>query len=152
VRLESIKLFEVSSFSAMLQRGRRNFPLIPPLVEIPYVGSFISVPIPGAKEFHRSTAIISAIVVPTAADIANGLVFTGDRVVFSPQAGGVAACEDGAKKPVNCATRKAISTADLNGPIRNYHKAMVRCFAMQFVDEAKYCSIPQLNSMLPDLP
>lgn len=59
VRLESAKLFEISTFTALLQRSRRNFPLIPPFVEIPYINSILSLPLPGAKEYHMSTAIMS---------------------------------------------------------------------------------------------
>ena len=39
VRVESVKLFEVSSFAAVLQQSRSKFPLLPPFVEIPYLGT-----------------------------------------------------------------------------------------------------------------
>jgi hypothetical protein len=81
VRVDSIKLFEVSSFSAIVERSRSRFPLLPPFVEIPYIGTFAGIPLPSAEEFHSSTAIVSAYVVPTAADIANGLRFVPDLVV-----------------------------------------------------------------------
>lgn len=81
VRVDSIKLFEVSSFSAIVKRSRSRFPLLPPFVEIPYIGTFAGIPFGSAKEFHSSTAIVSAYVVPTAADIANGLRFVADLVV-----------------------------------------------------------------------
>ena len=81
VRVDSIKLFEVSSFSAIVERSRSRFPLLPPFVEIPYIGTFAGIPLGAAKEFHSSTAIISAYVVPTAADIAYGLRFVSDLVV-----------------------------------------------------------------------
>ena len=82
VRVESVKLFEVSSFSALIERPRTNVPILPlPFVEIPVVGDLLSLPIRGAKVYHRSTAIISAVIVPTAADLAYGLEFHGDREV-----------------------------------------------------------------------
>jgi hypothetical protein len=81
VRVESIKLFEVSSFSALVERPRTNFPLLPPFVQIPFLGDFVSLPLPGAKVYFRSTAIVSAIIVPTAADLAYGMEFTADRAV-----------------------------------------------------------------------
>ena len=84
VRVESIKLFEVSSFSALIERPRTNIPLLPiPFVEVPIVGDLLSLPIPGAKVYHRSTAIVSAVIVPTAADLAFGLEFHGDREVVN---------------------------------------------------------------------
>jgi hypothetical protein len=73
VRIDSVKLFEISSFSAIVERSRSRFPLLPPFVEIPYIGTFAGIPMTPAKEYHSSTAILSAYVVPTAADIASGL-------------------------------------------------------------------------------
>jgi hypothetical protein len=128
VRLESAKLFEISSFTAMLQRSRKNFPLLPPLVEIPYIGSIISLPVPGAKEYHSSTAIMSAVVVPTAADLANGLVFTSDRVAIANDDAGGDCALDSARMP-NCSIRRAASMNELGAySVRNYHKALVSCF------------------------
>jgi hypothetical protein len=159
VRLESIKLFAVSSFTATLQRSRRNFPILPPLVEIPYINSFFSLPVAGAKEYHRSTAIMSAVVVPTAADLANGVAFTSDRVVISGL--------DVLRTPPKCATadlkesdlagittesvcdvRKARSLEDLRGaPIREFNKFMVRCFS-EAVPET-FCSGLTFGNVLP---
>ena len=112
VRVESLKLFDVSAFSAMLQRPRSKFPIIPPFFEVPYFGSFIGWPLPGAKVYHRSTAVVSAVIVPTAADLAFGIDFGADRLC------------DGE----GC--YRANSPNDFGRlPLRNFHKAMVQCFA-----------------------
>jgi hypothetical protein len=123
VRVDSLKLFEVSSFSAMLQRPKSKFPLVPPLFEVPYFGSFIGIPIPGAKEYHRSTAIVSAVIVPTAFDLAYGIDFTGDRVCEKIPS---AVYPDAPQYECH----HALSMGDLHQlPIRNYHKKIVECFA-----------------------
>jgi hypothetical protein len=111
VRVDSIKLFEVSSFSAELQRSRSRFPLLPPFVEIPYIGTLIGIPLPPAKQYHTSTAVLSAIVVPTAADLAYGLSFISDRI---REPGG---------------TRKAVSLRDLYQPVRSFNKEKIYCLA-----------------------
>jgi hypothetical protein len=112
VRVESLKLFEVSAFSAMLQRPRSKFPLLPPFFEVPYFGSFIGWPLPGAKVYHRSTAIISAIIVPTAADLAFGIDFAADRLCDA------SGCD------------RSQTPDDFAGlALRNYHKAIIQCFA-----------------------
>ena len=81
VRVESLKLFEISAFSATLQRPRSKFPVVPPFFEVPYFGSFIGWPLPGAKVYHRRTRlIVSAVIVPTAADLAFGIDFGADRL------------------------------------------------------------------------
>jgi hypothetical protein len=80
-----MKLFELSSFSASLRRKNRSFPLIPPFVELPYIGSLVRIPLSSDPTFHRSFAIAGAIVVPTAADLAFGIPFVGDRQVIGPR-------------------------------------------------------------------
>jgi len=134
VRLESIKLFEISSFSATLERSRSNVPIIPPLFEIPYVGSILSFPVSGGKEFHRSTAVMSAVVVPTAADLANGLKFTHDSVLESMKAASQNVpkwCTDSRGNQVTCRVRSTYSWDSITGPlIWESHHQMVRCFAL----------------------
>ncbi len=82
VRVESVKLFDVSSFTAMVQRPRSRLPIVPPLIEIPLIGNILGVPLPAAKIYYASSAIVSALIVPTAADLAFGLEFSPDRAVF----------------------------------------------------------------------
>jgi hypothetical protein len=85
-----------------------------------------------AKEYHSSTAILSAIVVPTAADIAYGLEFLTDQVVFEGEKGPCsympsAAAGNGSKP---CHLRGAVSTHDFpSQPITIYNRAIVHCFA-----------------------
>jgi hypothetical protein len=131
--VESVKLFEVSSFSAVVQRSKSRFPLLPPFVEIPYIGSILGIPLPAAKEYHSSTAIISAIVVPTAADLAYGLRFVFDQVLDG-DGGSCSFLKGSAGSGVTtpCIFRRAVSLRDLNkSPIRNFHKYMTTCLATQ---------------------
>jgi len=133
VRVDSIKLFEVSSFSAIVERSRSRFPLLPPFVEIPYIGTFAGIPLGAAKEFHSSTAIISAYVVPTAADIAYGLRFVSDLVVDSLKPGPCSFYKGAAGPDVanTCVFRKMFSLGDIGNqqPIGEFNKEMTRCFA-----------------------
>jgi hypothetical protein len=126
VRVESLKLFEVSAFSAVLQRPRSRFPIIPPFFEIPYFGSLVGIPLSGAKEYHRSTAVVSAVIVPTAADLAYGIDFSADRVC--EQSNSPFGMPDANGNYTRCHRAKAFS--ELGGlPFRNYHKALVQCLA-----------------------
>jgi hypothetical protein len=132
VRVESLKLFEVSAFSAMLQRPRSKFPILPPFFEVPYFGSFISFPIPGARIYHRSTAIVSAVIVPTAADLAYGIDFTDDRVCHTADSVSEPSSPSTASTTSYGYTCNAASPSDFRGkPLRNFHKAMVQCLATQ---------------------
>jgi hypothetical protein len=153
VRLESAKLFEISTFTALLQRSRRNFPLVPPFVELPYINSIISLPLPGAKEYHVSTAIMSAIVVPTAADLASGLVFTDDRVALRKDDAKDGNCPLNMTAATSCVIRKAVSTAELQSNyIRVYHKAIIRCFGGgDFFPSASHKGLVDCGSLQSDV-
>jgi hypothetical protein len=152
VRVDSVKLFEISSLTGIVERSRSRFPLVPPFVEIPYIGTFVGIPLPAAKEYHSSTAILSAYVIPTAADIAYGLRFVPDLVVDSLNPGpcsfykGVA----GPSIPYACLFRTALSVHDLsNRPVRDFNQQMTRCLALD--TSAKGClsvafdSVPNTN-------
>lgn len=133
VRVDSIKLFEVSSFSAIVERSRSRFPLLPPFVEIPYIGTFAGIPLGPAKEFHTSSAIISAYVVPTAADIAYGLRFAPDLVVDGLNPGSCSLFKGAAGPDVthSCIFNKMLSLHDAEpNSINQFNKNIVRCFAV----------------------
>jgi hypothetical protein len=133
VRVDSLKLASISSFSATLQRSRSRFPLLPvPGFEVPYVGSVVGIPLPAAKEYHSSTAVLSAIVVPTAVDLAYGLTFVFDRIVDPEHAGNCYSPGDSSdnRPRYPCKLRRTVSLSDFgNVPIRNFNKAMVTCLA-----------------------
>jgi hypothetical protein len=133
VRVDSIKLFEVSSFSAIVERSRSRFPLLPPFVEIPYIGTFAGIPLGSAKEFHSSTAIVSAYVVPTAADIAYGIHFASDLVVdgLNPGPCNFYKGVGGPDVKNACLFRKMLSLHDVGPqqPIHEFNRNITRCFA-----------------------
>ena len=130
-RVQSVNMLEVSSLSAVLRRSRSRFPLLPPFVEIPYIGTLAGIPLPGTTEYHASTAVMSAMVVPTAADIAFGLRFQLDQVVDGDK--GLCSLAKGTAGPDVknvCRFRRAVSLTDLNkDPIVAFHRAMINCFA-----------------------
>jgi hypothetical protein len=144
VRVESIKLFDISSFSAMVQRPRSKFPLLPPFVEIPFVGTLFGVPLPVAREYHRSTAIVSAIIVPTAADLAYGIVFSPDQGAIESQ-----------KAMYGNWTfkLKPFSSPDqLRGvPVSAFHRKMIDCLARPAPDQSKEdCSSLKFGTVPPE--
>ena len=124
MRVDSIKLFDVSTLTATVAKSRSRFPLVPPLIELPYIGTVLGVPLPPAKEYHGSIAVLGAVVIPTAADLAVDLRFDLDHVLD-------------ASSPRNCGTgerpcklRTAASADDLHRrPIADFHKQMVSCLA-----------------------
>jgi hypothetical protein len=142
VRVDSLKLFEVSSFASQLMAPKRRFPLLPvPGLEMPYFGSILSVPLRPAREFHMSMSVISAVVIPTAADLAFSARFVADRLLAPENAAWNAAGD--MDKPCYwptdlehlsphdrpaCRTRTMVSLRDFNGqPIREFNRMMTHC-------------------------
>jgi hypothetical protein len=122
VRVESVKLFDVSTFTAMVQRPRTKLPIVPPFIEIPLISSLLSVPLPAAKIYHASSAIVSAIIVPTAADLGYGIVFEDDRAVFRED-------KSFSRQPFTLRVMTERSQLPENAPVDEYHHAMVKCLA-----------------------
>lgn len=132
VRVDSVKLFEISSLTAILERSRARFPLLPHFVQIPYIGTLAGIPLGAAKEFHSSTAILSAYVVPTASDIAYGLRFVSDLVVDGLNPGRCSFYKGaaGPDVPNVCLFRRALSLHDFgHRDLGNFNKVMMRCLA-----------------------
>ncbi len=150
VRVDSLNLFEISSMTAILRAGRTKFPLLPPFVEIPYIGTLVGIPLKEAENFQTSTAIISAVVVPTASDLANGLRFRSDLVLEPLEnASGDQSCQLGGATPA-CHVRQAASMQELGGRARlvEYNHEMVQCYASGATD----CSSLRFNQILAPAP
>ncbi len=87
VRVENVRLFELSTFRSeiMLLRPDAVFPVVGHVWRaifgrVPIVGDLFSIPRDPAESKHRSIALVTALIVPTAADLALGIRFDGDRV------------------------------------------------------------------------
>jgi hypothetical protein len=70
VRLESLKLFELSALDSTLARGKTPCKPIDPYLEIPVLGELVRIPRRPELIRQRSIVFLSAVVVPTAADLA----------------------------------------------------------------------------------
>jgi len=148
VRVDSLKLFDVSSFATELEVPKKRFPLLPvPMLEMPYFGSILSIPVRPAREFHSSMAVMSAIVIPTAADLAFTTRFVGDKLVAAPDPlwhgslkdpaylctwptiGEISDPAKDAKAP-RCIVRSMVSLRDFAGaPVREFNRMKTHCFA-----------------------
>jgi hypothetical protein len=118
VRVESLKLFQVSSFTMELTHPQRPMPV--PLIGQAWEGLFGTMPV-ADRLFHiplkpktidnRSIAIIRAVVVPTAMDLGESLGFESDRV----------------SDPVTGSTDPMFSVQQIGGKMRPFHKALMSC-------------------------
>ncbi len=137
VRVESLKLFEVSSFTMELTHPQRGAPI--PLIGQAWEGLFGTMP--GVdKLFHfpdtsktidnRAIAIVRAVVVPTAMDLGQSLGFESDRVV----------------DPVTNTTNAMLSVQQIGGKVRPFHKQLIDCVIKGHTDcwnEVKLSDMPE---------
>jgi len=138
VRVESLKLFEVSTFSLSVLHPRpdRIFPIVghawhAVFGSVPGVGQLFSWPRRPAKVDNRSLAIISAVIVPTAMDLALGMRFEGDRELV---AGG---------------TRRFHYAGELPLQVRAFHKKWIACLVNPLENE-QICNNLTLSKVLAD--
>ena len=118
---------------AELRKSRSQIPLLPlPFIEVPYIHTLAGIPLPSAKEYHTSTAILSAIVVPTAADLAYGLAFINDRLRLEPTREDIANARamswHDPRYPRNWQLRRTVSLKDFRDqPILEFHRKKIAC-------------------------
>lgn len=135
VRVESLKLFQLSSFSMELTHPLRGTPV--PVVGWAWEGIFGATPgmgrlfrmPPYSKTVdNRSYAIVRAVVVPTAMDWGLSLRFESDRI----------------KDPITDATDPLNSMKQAGGKLRPFHK----CFVQHIVNPQAVC--PSSLSTTPE--
>jgi hypothetical protein len=118
VRVESLKLFDISSFTMDLTHSQPpwTIPLLGDLWKavfgtIPVFGKLFEFPLPPTTVENRSIAIVRAVVVPTAMDLGLSLPFESDRV-FDPATGTM--------DPL-------FSLKQIGEKIRPFHKTLMKC-------------------------
>jgi hypothetical protein len=98
----------------------------------------ISWPVRPAREFHASSAVLGAVVIPTAADPAYTARFIGDRILVASVVEDIAGpCYRPTEQPdyssrgrLPCKTRSKISLNDFDGlPVREFNRMMIQCLA-----------------------
>jgi len=123
IRVDTLRLFEVSTFTARLSHGRDPIPLLPPFVELPYIGSFLKVKRRPASAYHQSFAIVSATILPTAADLLNGLRYRADHIV------------DKSDSEREIWTLSEDVRHNLFQDVVKFHRQMLNCIAREAVSE-----------------
>lgn len=124
VRVDTLKLFELSSFSASVGHVKPPF-VVPGLGELPLFGGMFRFKHNKIdKTYHRSFAIVSAVIVPTAFDLTRDMRFDFDRRVIVSMHG-------------NSTLGFITSAADLLPDIRTLHRMRIECEIQ--LDEKKTC-------------
>jgi hypothetical protein len=119
VRVDSLKLFEISTLSSKMSRGRDPIPLLPPFVQLPYIGSFASYKPKPSLAYHQSFAIVSATILPSAADLINGLRFRDDHTLTADQT-------EGAVNALPVKERQRLTEQ-----IQKFHRTVIGCIVWE---------------------
>jgi len=141
VRVESLKLFQVSGFTMELTHPKRGTP-VPVIGQVweglfgtmPGVDKLFHFPNTTKKVDNRSVAIVRAVVVPTAMDLGQSLDFESDRV----------------SDPLTGSTDPIYSMQQIGGKIRPFHKKLMEC-VIRGKSDCWGCSGIRLSGILEDL-
>jgi hypothetical protein len=93
----------------------------------------VSLPLAPSREYHANVAVLSAVVIPTAADLAFTARFVGDQILADD--GSADPClwpgDDISKTPGRyCRTRTMVSLDDFAGqPVREFNRMKTHCLA-----------------------
>jgi len=121
VRVDSIKLFKVSTLSGVLARGQAPWKPIDPLFEVPALGYLVNRPRKPNEVFTQSLVFVDAIVIPTAADLGFGVPYTDDQISESNQ--------------LYTKLHQLSDFPDhLGDRIMQYHQKIVDCLNREYID------------------
>lgn len=150
VRVDSLKLFDLSTMQSVLARGKAPWMPVDPWLEIPVLNYVVRVPRKPDLSFHRSFIFINALIVPTAADLASGIAVTEDQVKLRDNIFSTAR------------NLEELGTVETAGRIREYHRLMLDWFmsSTSVADQISYiapapsfANIPSIGSVpLPHSP
>jgi hypothetical protein len=85
IRVDSLRLFKVSTMNSTLARGQAPWKFIDPLFEVPLLGQVIKRPRKPEIVDTQSMIFVDAVVVPTAADLGTGVPIIEDQLDLGNQ-------------------------------------------------------------------
>lgn len=136
VRVEAMKLFEISTFAMLLKKRELGapYPVVgwvwqPLFHSVPGLSRMFRWPHGLVERTHRSSAIIAAVIVPTSSDLALSLRIESDRELDAS------------------GTSRFHRAGDLPPQVRAFHKKVIRCLTSPLEHECKYFT---LSDLLPD--
>jgi len=125
VRVDSLKLFKVSTLGSTLARGRQPWELLDP-VRIPLLGPLVKVPRAPTEVYSQSMVFVDTFVVPTAADLGFGVPVNADLIECAPAVGAPATNETKVRKKLSEYDCEASESRD--GNTESTTKPYVRTF------------------------
>jgi hypothetical protein len=128
VRVNSLRLFKVSTLGSTLARGQGSWKPFDPYIEIPLLGELFARPRPPKEIYTQSLVFVDAVVVPTAADLGYGVPVVFDQLEL----------EAGRSRNM---TRFEDFPNHLGDRILQYHQQVVDCLNREYVNSQGTVSI-----------
>lgn len=131
VRMDSMKFFEISTMQSVIARQKARYKLIDPVIELPLLdGLGYGVRRRPQVIYNQSIIFLEASIMPTAADLGQGLIYQSDTVL-NPMSQKLAVAH----------SKEAFGTwlgteGDALSAIMAYHKRMVAYFSGQYIDSS----------------
>jgi hypothetical protein len=153
VRMDALKFFEISTMQSVIARQKAPYKLFDPIVELPLLDGLGVFPNWRRKPqviYDQSVIFMQAAIVPTAADLGNGLIVNSDWVrkvdgkiaraysnqSFSDMSMPYECKPDSNLNKSNAKSAKSASCAEVPKPIlpaiMEYHKRMMRYFSGEY--------------------
>lgn len=156
VRVDNLKLFEVSTARSLVARGQAPWVPLDPYFEIPVLSQLVKKPRKPKGVFTQSLLFINALVVPTAIDLAYGNPITGDTSVGSAQQATPGSPAPSPRTMREAGDLKRLTPNDSRFAIEDYHADFIRCLSSQYIDKdghvAGCTTPPQWKTDLQTIP
>jgi hypothetical protein len=135
VRMDSLKFFEISTMQSVIARQRKPWKPFDPIFELPLINTPGIVIARRKPEviYNQSIIFLEASIMPTAADLGQGLIYKNDRVLIH-------SCHGAKDHPLIMAAHSAqdfcFDPDTEQNPldaINQYHKQMITYFQAQYI-------------------
>jgi hypothetical protein len=123
VRVDSLRLLQLSTMSSVLARSQTPWKPFDPYIEIPILDLIVKRPRDAKEVFTRSLVFLDAMVVPTAADLGNGVPIIYD----------LAKTTGSSYKELHDLTLKRFFNEGLDRNLPQYHRAITDCLSREYL-------------------
>jgi hypothetical protein len=132
VRLDSLRLLELSTMSSVLARSQPPWRPFDPVIEIPGLNMIVKHPRKAKEVYTQSLVFLDAMVVPSAADLGDGVPFHSDKIVDRDSASKGSSSESEKKPPLK--RLKSLYDTDLGNSLLQYHQSIIDCLNHEYVN------------------
>jgi hypothetical protein len=142
VRVDSLKLFEVSTARSLVARGQAPWVPLDPYFEVPVLSQLVRKPRKPKSVHTQSLLFANALVVPTAIDLGYGNPITPDATLVPGEGTQVRTLQE-------AGDLTGLASDSSRFLIEDYHAQTVSCLASQYIDaggKVSGCANPPLWS------